>query len=148
MEIFRKLELNDLDECTGLFISVFNSEPWNDGWKYEEAKKRLKDIFQSAGFYGIGFWRDHSILGVACGNKEQWTDSEHFNLKEFYVDTENQHVGIGSRLLERLEQELIKQNCNRVYLLTMKAGIAESFYKKNGYYVNGKMIMMGKKLIE
>jgi len=146
MEIIRELERRDLDECTRLFIRVFNSEPWNDGWTFEKAKKRLEDIFLSAGFYGIGCWRDHSILGIACGNKEQWTDSEHFNLKEFCVDIENQNMGIGSRILGRLEQELMLQKCNRIYLLTMKSGIAESFYKKNGYYASGKMIMMGKKL--
>jgi len=145
MENIRELKITDLDECVDLFISVFNSEPWNDGWTVEKANKRLQNIFQNSGFYG-GYWKYDILIGFACGNKEQWTDLEHFNLIECCVDNEKQNMGIGTKVISKLEQELLGQNCSRIYLLTMRSSLAETFYKKNGYYVNERMIMMGKKL--
>lgn len=36
--VVNMLSLEDINECTKLYIGVFNGEPWNDGWKEADAK--------------------------------------------------------------------------------------------------------------
>lgn len=145
-EKIKRLTEQDLTQCVDLFIHVFNQEPWNDNWTTETAYKRLHNIFNTPGFVGMGIIIDDRTAGMACGYTEQWTDAEHFNLVEFCIDVSLQRTGLGTRLLNSLEDFLSKQNCSQIYLLTMRDGIAESFYSKNAYYTNKKMIMMGKKI--
>lgn len=88
---------------------------------------------------------EQNIIGFLVGYNERWLDSNHFNLNEMCVKTEHQNKGIGSKLIAQLEMKCKQNNISRIYLLTARAGQAEAFYKKNGYYVSPKMIMMSKK---
>lgn len=60
------------------------------------------------------------------------------------VTTELHSKGIEARSIKEFEN--IRQENNTIYLLTAREGQAEAFYKKNGYYVSSKMIMMSKRL--
>jgi hypothetical protein len=39
-----------------------------------------------------------------------------------------------------------RESIDRIYLLTMRASLAEQFYEKRGFAANQKMILMGKRL--
>ncbi|MEK8127678.1 GNAT family N-acetyltransferase [Paenibacillus filicis] len=135
-----------LNACTDLYIEVFNQEPWNDSWTEDTALKRLRHISLTPGFVGFSLYEKGELAGFVAGYREQWFDSEHFDLVEFCIRTGRQGNGYGSALLHHLEQHLSHIGVSRIYLLTMRAGQAEAFYKKNNYDVNGHMVMMGKKL--
>lgn len=144
---FNMLSLENIEECTKLYTNVFNKEPWNDGWKDEDAKERLSDIFSNPKFLGIGIYDEkQKMIGFLLGYTERWLSSNHFNLNEMCVMTELQSRGIGSYLIGALETQCKENNISRIYLLTAREGQAEAFYKKNGYYVSPKMIMMSKRL--
>ncbi|SES18125.1 Ribosomal protein S18 acetylase RimI [Gracilibacillus ureilyticus] len=139
------LSLENIEECTRLYTEVFNGEPWNDGWEVEDARERLLEIFSNRKFLGIGIWDDQQeIIGFLAGYTEKWLDSSHFNLIEICVRSDVQGNGIGSQLLNELEVLCRKNKVSRVYLLTARDGQAEAFYKKNGFYVSPKMILMSK----
>lgn len=141
------LTLENLEECTKLYTYVFNGEPWNDGWEEEDARERLSDIFSNRKFVGIGIYdEEQNIIGFLAGYTEKWLNNNHFNLNEMCVKSELQGKGIGSKLLKELEVLCNKNNTNRIYLLTAREGKAEAFYKKNGFYVSPKMIMMSRRL--
>jgi len=144
---FRSLSLKNIDECTELYIKVFNGEPWNDNWQEGDAKERLTDIFSNHKFLGVGVYDEkNNIIGFFAGYTERWLKSNHFNLNEICIKTALQNKGIGSKLLDRLEIKCKQNNISRIYLLTERAGQAEAFYKKNSFYVSPKMIMMAKRL--
>lgn len=141
------LSLKNINECTELYIEVFNDEPWHDGWQIDDAKERLTDIFNHRKFLGVGVYdEEQNIIGFLAGYTERWLNSNHFNLNEICIKTALQNQGIGSKLIATLEM-LCKQNyINRIYLLTERAGQAEAFYKKNDFYISPRMIMMSKRL--
>ena len=58
------------------------------------------------------------------------------------VKPDMQGRGVGSRLLEHLKDELGNRGVNTIYPITHKGTPAESFYKKNGYRVSEKDIVM------
>src|SRR3712207_8944760 len=49
--------------CTELFLTVFNSPPWNEAWPASAATKRLADLFNTPGFYGVIAVEDHEAAG-------------------------------------------------------------------------------------
>lgn len=145
---FRMLSLKDINECTELYIEVFNDEPWNDGWQEHDVKERLTDIFSNRKFLGVGVYdEEQNIIGFLSGYTERWLNSNHFNLNEICIKTALQNQGIGSKLIAKLEMKFKQNDISRIYLLTERSGQAETFYKKNGFYVSPRMIMMSKRLM-
>jgi len=60
------------------------------------------------------------------------------------VATERQRHGVGTALLNALEEKLNNQGVEKLYLHTARDTSAQTFYQKNGFYVGSKMIMMVK----
>jgi len=135
-----------LDSCAGLYLDVFNGEPWNDHWTFETARKRLLDMLHTPGFAGLVAWDDGPVA-FAAGYREQWQERTVYFLKEMCVRADLQGKGIGTALLEHLESELSSRwGVSSVYLLTMRGDQADAFYSKNGYRANERMILMSHRL--
>jgi GNAT superfamily N-acetyltransferase len=133
---------DNLDQCVELFATVFNSEPWNDKWNFETAKKRLLGIYNTPNFIGFTYLFDSELLGFVVGNCEQWYNGEIYYLKEMCVSTDMQGRQIGTKLINFLRYELVKKGIERAYLITLEGGQAEHFYAKNGYRKSLNSILM------
>mgnify|MGYP002733594359 CR=1 FL=1 len=144
--VVNTLSLENINECTKLYVDVFNGEPWNDGWKEADAKERLTELFNHQRFLGIGIYNNKELIGFSLGYIERWLHSSHFYLNEMCIKATFQGKGIGSILISALEEYCMKNNISDIYLLTARDGQAEAFYRKNGYSVNDKMIAMSKQL--
>lgn len=131
-------------KCAELYVRVFNAEPWNDKWSTETAYKRLLDIYNSPGFVGIICLEDDDIKGSVFGNREQWYEGFHYNLKEMFVSNELQGKGIGRELLGFLEEELNKRQIGAIILFTSKGNLTSQFYIKNCFKELDSMAMMVK----
>jgi aminoglycoside 6'-N-acetyltransferase I len=137
---------DNLEQCIELYIKVFNSEPWNENWTYETAKERLTDLLHTPKFTGF-FWKNNETpIGFIAGNSKKTYQGITFYLAELCINNEIQGKGYGSKLLQFLEEELQKKNIKSIYLLTSNGGLAENFYRKNGYVVNNNRIVMKKNL--
>lgn len=142
-----RIGMESLESCAELYVKVFNSPPWNDGWRLEDARERLSDIFGHPRFVGIGLVDGHEqLMGFLIGHSEKWLESRHFYIHEMCIDNELQGRGLGTRLLSFLEHFCGDNGINRMYLLTARDGQAESFYTRNGFYTSPKMVMMAKRL--
>ena len=144
--VVNRLSLENINECTKLYIDIFNGEPWNDGWQEVDAKERLTELFNHQRFLGIGIYNNTELIGFSLGYIERWLHSDHFYLNEMCIKETFQSKGIGSMLISALEECCIENNISHIYLITARDGQAEAFYKKNGYSINDKMIVMSKKL--
>ncbi len=49
MEIIEMRKI-DLEKYVELFVSVFNTEPWNDSWTEETARIRIKNMMDTNTF--------------------------------------------------------------------------------------------------
>lgn len=140
-ERIEPLEESHLDACAHLLVSAFNAAPWNESWSFDTAKKTLYQTLEAPGFLGFVSVEDE-IMGFATGCCEQDDTKEVFYLDTLCVRLDMQGKGEGSRLLEHLKGHLEKSGINTIYLITHRDTPAESFYKKNGYQVSGKDIVM------
>lgn len=144
--LISQIKNEDIVNCAKLYVEVFNAEPWNDKWTLENAQKRLNDIYIAPNFVGSIYLDKGVIKGAIFGNCEQYFNGIHYYLKEMFISTDLQGMGIGSKLLKEHEEQLKLLGVKNIYLLTSKVHITSKFYTKNDYAVWNSMIMMGKQI--
>lgn len=148
-EEYRVFTPDDLDACAHLYVDVFNAPPWRNGWTMRTATVHLLDLFDTPGFFGVVATQTKAGLPIAflAGHREQWPDRTTFHLKEVCVRADLQGQGIGTRLLKYLESELAtRMGVATLYLATMRDSPAESFYRKNGYRIQERIVLMSRRI--
>jgi predicted N-acetyltransferase YhbS len=146
MEYF-DLTVEYIDKISELYVNAFNAPPWCDSWTTLTAAKRLNQMINCEGAYGLVCCENDKILGMILGSEEQYYNGVHFNIKEFCVDNSIRGKGIGTRLFEEFERRLKNKGIDQIILFTSKGDETEGFYKKRGLCSYDAMVLMGKKLI-
>lgn len=131
-----------ITDYTNLYISVFNSEPWNDLWTYENASIRIENMMNTNTFVGKALYCNDDLKGVIWGQKEQYYNGIHFQIQEFCVKTNEQKLGYGNALLNALKDELALIDVTNIYLITSKGEKTEGYYQRRGFITSDHMILM------
>ena len=145
---WRKMELkplhvDDLQNCAEIFVEVFNSSPWEEGWTVSSAMPRMKEIAGTPGFVGLKAIAEGRMVGFVMGYAESYDAGSDFYLKEMCVRPKMQKQGIGKVLLDELKEQLRNAGARTLYLLTSREALATRFYENNGFQTSDKMIVMG-----
>lgn len=129
----KEISKGNISSCISLFIEVFNSEPWNDQWTLDKAKKLFLDFFDTPGFIGYLGFVEEDICSVCIGHIKTWWDSMEYCIEEFYVDPKMQGKGIGTSFLKDIEKRLLQKDIHKITLMTARNTMAERFYIKQGF---------------
>ncbi len=140
----KKIVPEMLDELTALFVDTFNAPPWNDEWKTETARTRLRDIMRMPNFCGAAEYRDGKLAGLIMGHSEMSFDGMHFQILEFCVANDMKGHGIGGEMLKNFIDYLDRKGVVSIYLLTMKGEASEDFYASQGFETVNDMCVMSK----
>lgn len=143
---YRIFNTEHLEEVSKLYVKSFNAPPWNDKWTEDTAKKRLQQMLNCEGAYGLVCYLDNEIVAMILGNHEYYYDGMHFNIKEFCVDHSKKGKGIGKKVLNEFTVRLKDRGINNIYLWTSRGDMTEGFYEKNGYNIVDKLVVMEKNL--
>jgi aminoglycoside 6'-N-acetyltransferase I len=130
---FEHLTNANISRVVDLYATVFNSEPWSDGWSNDAALERLSAFVSFPTFVGIGCFAGDRAIGLVLGWSERWTQGWHFQIKEMCVATEYQSQHLGTRLMGVMEKELVSRNIHRIYLQTAETVPAKQFYENLGF---------------
>lgn len=137
------MELSDVAEYARLFVSVFNSEPWNDSWTEETAVLRLENMMRTNTFIGKALYSENELIGFIYGQKEYYFNGIHFQIQEFCVRSDEQKKGYGKALLQALKEELTRiGGVVNIYLITSKGDRTEGYYQRRGFVTSEDMILM------
>jgi ribosomal protein S18 acetylase RimI-like enzyme len=101
----------------------------------------LKQILDTPFSFGL-IIENTSPIGFTLGFSEPWHQGNHFYLKEMCIHSDFQRQGLGTRLMNDLITSLKERDTQKIYLLTARGDVSESFYAKLGFYTSPKMIMM------
>ena len=141
---YREIVLEDIQELAKIYAETFNSDPWYDKWTRKTAEKRLYQMANNGGFFGILSYDESGITGMIMGESEQYFDGVIFNMKEFCVKNELRGKGIGTELLAEFERRLKGMGIRETVLMTNLED--EEFYKKRGFHRSRGIIYMGKEM--
>jgi aminoglycoside 6'-N-acetyltransferase I len=129
-----------------LYVSVFNSAPWNDGWSESVVKERLEAFTAFPTFLGLGCIVDNHAVGLVFGWSERWTQGWHFQIKEMCVAPQHQSQRLGTRLMKAFEHDLLSRGIKQIYLQTGENAPARRFYEGLGFKTVS-LVSMSKKLV-
>lgn len=141
---YREITIEDLSELAKIYAETFNSDPWYDKWTRKTAEKRLSQMINNGGFFGIVSYNEEGITGMILGEEEQYFDGVIFNIKEFCVKNDLRGKGIGTELLKEFERRLKGMGIRETVLMTNLED--EDFYKKRGFNRSRGVIYMGKEM--
>ncbi|MEW9096067.1 MAG: GNAT family N-acetyltransferase [Clostridiaceae bacterium] len=139
----RIMKTSDLKKCSELMLKVFNGEPWFDKWEsVNQVQKYLKEFVDNPVFIGFAIEENNKILGACFGHTRSWYEGEEYYIDEYFIDSDLQCNGIGSKLMNYIKEYLIFKNIHCIVLLTEKDFPAEQFYKKHGFEIKNNTIFM------
>ncbi len=144
----RRYEPRDLQGSAAVFCSAFAAEPWKENWTQQLAETRISELTGTPISAGFVYEEQGSILAVAAGRVCTYLYGKEYVIDEFCVSAEMQGKGIGSRLMQQIEQEMRAAGCVGIVLQTTHGYPSERFYLKNGFQRNPDMITMYRLLNE
>ena len=121
--------------------SPTSEEEWEryDNFRWEVLRKPLKmshiplkDNLEEASIHLMGVTSEGKIL--ACGRLHLNTSKE-AQIRYMGVSEDLRRSGIGSKMIEKLEEEAINQGANQIMLNARENAVA--FYKSLGYFEVG-----------
>lgn len=140
-----KIEM--MDECVDLFIDVFSKDPWYDVY---DSRERIECFFKNHiknnNFLGYVAIRNEEIVGVSIGFIKPWVEGLEYYIDEFYVKYSEQNTGIGTNLMNKIEEDLKKKNINGCILLTDRDFPSHKFYVKNKFSIIDDNITLVKEI--
>jgi predicted GNAT family N-acyltransferase len=121
--------------------SPISEEEWEryDNFRWEVLRKPLKmshiplkDNLEEASIHLMGVTSEGKVL--ACGRLHLNTSYE-AQIRYMGVSEDLRRSGIGSKMIEKLEEEAINQGANQIMLNARENAVA--FYKSLGYFEVG-----------
>ena len=138
----RKIEEKDLHVLSDLFVSVFNSEPWNESWSKEWAYERLHIIFMSYRFHGYVAEKEDIPVGAIFSRIGSYMGDLELEIMENFVTYDEQRKGVGSALMAELKLQAKKEGVVCFVLQTDKTTFAKDFYLKYGFQGHEENLLM------
>ena len=94
--------------------------------------------------YGLIFEKDNQVIGFAMGFFKQYDDIVGYTLEEIVIAKDFQNQGLGSQLLNELEQRVKEKGAACVELQAVNDEMHERYYGKAGYYTAENFVMKAK----
>lgn len=142
----REMNVTDLKECADILCSVYNNELWMCRWEKETAVEYLQDFFESKKFVGYVAEEEGDLIGGIFAHEKVWWNNSEVFVEEMFVTPKKQGKGIGTALLNEVEEYVKKHKLAGITLSTNKYAPAPKFYQKNGFANCEHVIFMAKEL--
>ena len=139
--VFEELSFVNIRQVVPLYMDVFNSDPWNDGWGEEAATERMTSFASYPEFFGLSLMMNKVLVGFALGWAERWVNAWQFHLYEMCISPGMQGGGYGRMLLSELEKQTKQRGQTAIFLQTGAQVPAHRFYEACGYRDRGLTIM-------
>ena len=141
----KAMTVGDAARCAELFRDVFHGEPWRENWTIDTARKRLSQFADTKQFLGYVLEEKGRVIGLICGQREEYWDGPRFYIQEFCVAQAYQGQGVGKRLLDHLTGQLEREGITYLYLMTQRGERTEGFYHRRGFQTDEDLVWMHKK---
>ncbi len=132
--VIKELKTDDIEAIKSFYADVFTNEPWNDDWSDEEQlHKYIIDLSGNANSLTLALFLDSEMVGLCMGHIRHWFVGTEYHIDEFCISRNHQGVGLGTKFLKAIEQELADRDIKQMFLLTERSVPAYTFYKKNDF---------------
>lgn len=132
--IIKELNTADIEAIKIFYSDVFTNEPWNDDWSNEDQLHRyIIDLTGNANSLTLALFLNSEMVGLCMGHIRHWFAGTEYQIDEFCISRNHQGVGLGTKFLKAIENELTDRGIKQMFLLTERSVPAYKFYKKNDF---------------
>jgi len=129
--------------CAELFRKVYGSPPFGFDWLgASKASMYFLDLENIPGAHSFILKDKDRIVGLCMGQKEEHFQTPGYKINEFCIDPEYQHMGLGSYLINEMENRLREGGIKSISLFTQRDMESFDFYRKNNFIQNDDTVHM------
>ncbi|HZX20433.1 MAG TPA: GNAT family N-acetyltransferase [archaeon] len=140
MKIVR-VEKEHVDAIAQLLKKEFLKPPYNETWILSRLIERVQEVFDDNEKFCFVALEKTKVIGVVLASTIVFREGARCFVEEFVVDSENQDLGFGKKLLQRLEQECKKHKIKTLWVTANQKSNASGFYSKNGFKASDYRLM-------
>jgi len=144
--MIKTFDINDLQSCAEIMMTVYNNKQWQCRWTLESAKEYLLDYIEYKKFIGYTLWVDGLIKGAIFCHEKIWWDNNEVFVDEMFILPEVQRQGYGTLLLNEVEKYIKGHNLVGFTLSTNRFTSAPKFYRKNDFLDAEHVLFMYKEI--
>ena len=126
------MNLEDIGKVLDLYINYYNHVE-GSCWNEKTAYKRIHQVISMEDSFSLIIKDKTEILGSAMGYFKQYDDIIGYSLEEIVIDYRFQNKGYGTKLMNKLEEEVKKLGASCIELKAVNDDMHNKFYTKNGY---------------
>ncbi|TGE34726.1 N-acetyltransferase [Desulfosporosinus fructosivorans] len=147
MERVRRFKPEDTEELIGIYIDTYAQEPWKEDWHPESVRQRISDLtINPISICYVICDENGLIVGGLFGRRNIFLEAKELFIDEFFISSNHQRNGYGSRLMNFAGIELKKEGYSCLVLNTERRYPSEIFYKNNGFRIKESNIFMYKNI--
>lgn len=129
----REMKVDDISKVISLYINYYN-EIENSCWTEKTAYKRIYQVLTIMDSFSLIMEDDENkALGFAIGYFKQYDDIIGYTLEEIIIEYNEQNKGYGSKLLNKVEELVIRNGASCIELQAVNDKMHSYFYEKAGY---------------
>jgi len=137
MEInIREAEESDFPKIAEIFIVEIRKPPYSEQWTREKALKKIEDYLKKDRQIFIAETNNGTELGVVgfiILSEYYWESGEVGFVDEVYIKPGFQGKGIGSKLMNKIENLCRERGMKHISLVSHRDSKAFNFYKNKNY---------------
>ena len=131
--LLKKKEIKELAE---IFKESFSCSVYAKKWDTENSIKRITEVFEKNKEYCFVAKIEEKIIGaILCSTYQHYNGKIGF-IEELFISSKLQSKGLGTKLIEKAEQNFKQKRIIKTVLLAHTKASAFKFYKKKGYQEN------------
>ena len=131
--LLKKKEIKELAE---IFKKSFSCSVYAEKWNTENSIKRITEVFEKNKEYCFIAKIDEQIIGaILCSAYQHYNGKIGF-IEELFISSKLQSKGLGTKLIEKAEQNFKQKRIIKTVLLAHTKASAFKFYKKKNYKEN------------
>jgi GNAT superfamily N-acetyltransferase len=145
MEI-RELTKNDIDSCVEIFMSSYNTKPWNYKWNAEKAHAYLTEYQEAKRFVGFVAIDNGEIVSALLAHLKTWWTKDQLYIDEVFVSDVSKGKGVGKKIIQHCEDFCKQNDIEIISLMTNEVMPAYTFHSKNDFVKVNQYVFMFKQL--
>ena len=143
--MIRKIEEKDLRACADILCAAYEKAPYNEIFNEDSAYKYILEKYHNCKNDSFVFCNDNSeILGFIFLRLSTWSNGPQVILEEIGVNPLNQNSGIGTKLMEYVNNYLNSLGVKSAMLWAKNDERLLHFYKKHGFSAADDFVVMFK----